>query len=261
MRNVYTMSNLKSTTALSNSKVAFDATDTKIKDHAANVGNAEVSKVGFLVDVAAAYVAKELRFHTPENAKPDFKPKMGDHAEYAWRLWNAGVAAKLSEKKGKHVAISAVTPAKKSNLVTILRATTLRPDIVTATCNILNGLTDEKKPKTYEAIIAAATVQANAKNIKAKKKLTDSELSAAIMAKKPKAGEAGELSALVKKLAKMATDYSDHAAAYNAAAAALNPIVAMIEGNDARTKFFDDAIKGGFTMEAAQAFWNSKQAA
>ena len=160
-------------TTLSNSAVAFDATDKLIATHAGDFGSGELARLKFLEDVASAYVKKELRFTPPKTKR---EPHAGDFADYAWKVWNEKRAAKLAAKTGKHVAVRAVDGSRKSELKTILTATVLNPAIVTQAWKIADTLEDDVKIRTYEAIVKAATAQAKPDVLKAKRKLTETEL-------------------------------------------------------------------------------------
>jgi hypothetical protein len=242
-------------TNLSNSAVAYDATDKLIEDHAGNFAGGELARLKFLEDVAKAYVAKELRFVPPKGKNA--QPHEGHHAEYAIGKWNEKRAAKLAAKSGKHVPVRAVDGSRKSELKTILRATVLRPDIVTAAWKLSDTLTVEGAPRTYEAIVKAATAQADPDVIKAKRKLTDEELMTAMLPRESEPDEAKSLDAIVKKLGKMAEAFPANAKSYLAAAAALAPIISLLKGDAARAKFIEDAVANGHDAKAAAAFYDA----
>jgi hypothetical protein len=243
-------------TTLSNSAVAFDATDKLIAEHAGNFGQGELARLKFLEDVAKAYVAKELRYVAPKGKNA--QPHEGHHAEYAIGVWNEKRAAKLSAKSGKHVPVRAVDGSRKSELKTILRATVMRPDIVSVAWKLADTMTDvDGAPRTYEAIVKAATAQANPDVIKAKRKLSDDELKAAMLPKESEPDEAKSLDAIVKKLGKMAEAFPANAKAYTSAAAALAPIVSLLRGDAARAKFIEDAVANGHDATAAAAFYDA----
>ena len=249
------MSNLNASTALSNSAVAFDATDKLIATHAGDFGAGELARLKFLEDVASAYVRKELRFTKPEKAKRE--PHAGDYAEYAWTVWYEKRAAKLAAKTGKHVAVRAVDGSRKSELKAILTATVLNPAIVTQAWKIADGLEDDVKIRTYEAIVKAANAQAKPDVMKAKRKLTEAELKTAMLPKESETDETKSLDAIVKKLNKMAEAFPTHAKAYTAAANALAPIVSLLKGDAARADFIQKAVAEGHSAEAAAAFYDA----
>jgi hypothetical protein len=243
------------TTILSNSAVAFDATDKLIADHAGNFAGGELARLKFLEDVAKAYVAKELR-HAPIKGKRTAHE--GDHAEYAITLWNAKRAAKLEAKTGKHVPVRAVDGSRKSELKTILRATVLNPTIVTDAWKASDTIEGDKKPRTYECIVKAAQAQTADDVMSAKRKLGSDELKSAMLPKESETDETKSLDAIVKKLGKMAEQFPANAKSYLAAAKALAPIVSLLKGDAARAKFIEDAVSEGYTVEQASTFYDMR---
>lgn len=244
-------------TILSNSAVAYDATDKLIASHAGDFGAGELARLKFLEDVAGAYVKKELRFAAPKTKR---EPHAGDFAEYAIGVWNEKRAAKLSAKTGKHVAVRAVDGSRKSELKTILTATVLNPAIVTQAWKIadaIEGEDEKSKPRTYECIVKAAMAQAKPDVMKAKRKLTEGELKSAMLPKESETDETKSLDAIVKKLNKMAEQFPTHAKAYTAAANALAPIVSLLKGDAARADFIQKAVAEGHSAEAAAAFYDA----
>ena len=250
----FIMTNLNNSTALSNSAVAFDATDKLIASHAGDFGAGELARLNFLADVAKAYVNKELRFTAPKTKR---EPHAGDFADYAWNVWNEKRAAKLAAKTGKHVAVRAVDGSRKSELKTILTATVLNPGIVTQAWKIADGLEDDVKIRTYEAIVKAATAQAKPDVLKAKRKLNETELKNSMLPKESETDETKSLDAIVKKLNKMAEAFPTHAKAYTQAANALAPIVSLLKGDAARADFIQKAVAEGHSAEAAAAFYDA----
>ena len=255
----FAMTNLNNSTALSNSAVAYDATDKLIEGHAGDFAGGELARLKFLADVASAYVKKELRFTKPEKAKRE--PHAGDFADYAWKIWNEKRAAKLSAKTGKHVAVRAVDGSRKSELKTILTATVLNPAIVTQAWKIadaIEGEDEKSKPRTYECIVKAAMAQAKPDVMKAKRKLTEAELKTAMLPKESETDEQKSIDAIVKKLGKLAEQFPTHAKVYTSAANALAPIVSLLKGDAARTDFIQKAVAEGYTQQQAADFYDMR---
>lgn len=259
----FVMTNLNGSTTLSNSAGAYDATDALIAGHAGNFAAGEVARIKFIDDVSSAFVAGTLRFVAPAKGK---QPDEGHHAEYAIDLWNKKRAARLAAKTGKQVEVRAVDGSRKSELKTILRATRLRKDIVSAAWKISDALavSDAEnfgKLRTYDAILRAAKAQTEADVVKAKYRLTDEDIRAAMSPKASETDEGKSLDAIIKKLGKMAEEFPENAKAYQAAAKALAPIVSILKGDAAREKFIADAVALGHKAEDAAKFYDTPRKA
>ena len=250
----FVMANLNASTALSNSAVAYDATDKLIATHAGDFGTGELARLKFLEDVANAYVKKELRFAPPKTKR---EPHAGDFAEYAISVWNEKRAAKLAARTGKNVAVRAVDGSRKSELKTILTATVLNPAIVPQAWAIANTLDADVKIRSYDAIVKAAMAQVRPDVMKAKRKLSEVELRNSMLPKESETDETKSLDAIVKKLGKMAEAFPANAKAYTAAANALAPIVSLLKGDAARADFIQKAVAEGHSAEAAAAFYDA----
>jgi hypothetical protein len=215
----------------SNINAAYDATDDKIAELAMREGSGELARCEFLAHIATAFREGTLRYDEPKKTKTNKGPTESDHAKHALRIWAAYRATTMGED------IRPVKSSRVSELGVILRASHSRRDIVQAAVRVSAQLAkdtaeDEDKytAKSYDAILRVAREQVRvSKEANKPIGMSDAEIRAHLLEKKPDATEDERVETVMKAIEKLGADFPNNKDIYIAIGAGFEQVLAELK--------------------------------